>query len=735
MSVMVRRGGEAGLFRSRRVHSGLTSRVAVARLGAVAFAAALGLSLLGWHALNPREVDWVLTNPDRAQHNLSWFFLRSEPWTLPLTQTSRIFPPEGASTAFLDVIPLAAIPFKALDKWLPEPFQYYGWWGLLSLVLTAWAGFELCRLVTDRPACCMLGAWLMTLSPSLLNQFHGHFSLTAHWLILFSLWLYIAGVTLRRARRPVRWLLAQWVAVILAAATTPYLAVMVSVLAMALAVALALEKRVPLSVAAGFAVLSVLSMLAVFALVGFLPSGDLSFYSGGLYGKASLNFVGLLNPSHLGSIVLPRLPVAFPQQGRDAGYHYLGLGLLVLLAVALPQLFRRIRRWRWRTDLPLLAAALALTALAISPTVTFGSRVLFELPLPAPLLQVGSTLRASGRLFWPVGYLLVIASLWGSMKPFSARGATILLSVAVVLQVADLAGVRDSVHRELSRPRSGVLQEDAWRDVLESSRHLTVLPAWQCGSGTPGGQEGFQLFGWLAYREGLTLNSFYTPRLSPDQTRAFCHEEVARLLDNEGAPETAYVLSPELATAVALSLRSPLGCRHLDGYNLCSRRLDDGDWTPPISLVVVRSGKELGRVRLRQSLLYGWSEDGILRQDRALLAFAIEGGGSRAGKLRLQVRSHPALDALFVRFTAGTGAYRDLEEPGQGLVDLDLPFLADDHGRVLVDLEVKSKGDPDRPVGWPWSIAPRLELVSLQLVPVAQDAVVGSGGRSESHLP
>ncbi len=697
-------------------------RAAAARVPSLGFALLLFLSLLGAGRLDPRNVDWTLANQDRAQKSLAWCFLRDEPWRLPLTWTDRIFPPEGTSAAFLGVNPLAAVPLKAAQRWLPRPFQYNGAWMLLSLLLTSWAAFEICSLLTERPLDRVLGSCLITLSPPLLNQMQGHEGLTAHWVILFSLWLYLSRVSARRPGDPRGALVAQWGLALLAAAITPYLAVQVLVLAVAFAGGLAIDGRLRPSLAAAFSALVGLSVFGVFALVGFLPSRDPAAYTGGLYGKASLNLVGLINPALPGSPVLPRIAVAFPQQERDAGYHYLGLGALILLLLALPLLGHR-RPGLWRRHLPLALAALVLAALAISPTITLGPRVLAELPLPPALLRVGSTFRASGRLFWPVGYLLVIAGLRALWRTFPPRFATLLLAALTLVQAFDTAGVRARVHRSVTRTRSAPLRSAEWRQPGPRGGRLEVLPSLGCGAGTPGGSKRFAELGWVACRAGMSINSFYVPRRTPSQVRRLCHDDVADLLAGRGEDDTTYVLNAALATAVRLRPATRLRCRPADGLWLCTAGARAAPRPDPWPLPIVPAGAELRGDELGRTLLYGWSEDATLRRDRALLAFA--GAPATTTAVTLRLRALQGCLPLSVHASAGAGAVEwSPAEPGE--VDLVVPARADAEGRILVDLDLRQRVGVAGEHRWPWSIAPRLELVALQVE--AAPAPVTSAG-------
>src|SRR5262249_50080728 len=154
--------------------------------------------------------------------------------------------------------------------------------------------------------------------------------------------------------------------------------------------------------------------------VGTLVSAHPSAYWAPGYGLFSLNLNAPLNPfapafpcctahAPAGSILLPSLPLAQP--GQYEGYGYLGLGITGLLAVFVA--------WRpsalmWvveRRLIALAAVAVVCTVLAASDRITFGTHTLLVVHWPARLAHMLDGLRASGRLFWPAYYLIVLAAL------------------------------------------------------------------------------------------------------------------------------------------------------------------------------------------------------------------------------------------------------------------------------------------------------------------------------------
>ena len=104
--------------------------------GLAAAAGALAFMLIyGVNVLNPVWDDWLLGRGDLTQHYLGWCFFRRGSWTFPIGLTDNLAYPSYTSVIFTDSIPLFAVFFKVLSPVLPETFQYFGWWGIMSFAL------------------------------------------------------------------------------------------------------------------------------------------------------------------------------------------------------------------------------------------------------------------------------------------------------------------------------------------------------------------------------------------------------------------------------------------------------------------------------------------------------------------------------------------------------------------------------------------------------------------------
>ena len=136
-------------------------RVLSAALGAAAF-----FVLFGVHPLRVGAIDWLMRS-DPATHYLGWAFYRNGPWSAWLLgEVPDYLSPLGTSVALTDSLPLLAVPLRAVQSWLPRPFQYIGLWLLACFALQGVAGARLAaRLASRLP---LFSSWFGSPSPRFL---------------------------------------------------------------------------------------------------------------------------------------------------------------------------------------------------------------------------------------------------------------------------------------------------------------------------------------------------------------------------------------------------------------------------------------------------------------------------------------------------------------------------------------------------------------------------------------
>lgn len=526
-------------------------RAAFVAIGAL-LAFVVFLAHYGLRDVDPRDAGWIMNGKDGRWHHTAWEFFRREPWHFPPGRIANMLHPIGTSVANTDSVPLWCFVFKPWDAWLPDDFQFFGAWFLLSAVLQ---GSFAALLLADVPAPWpyrLLGVGLLVWELNFPSRDHAGRA-GAGWLILAGLWLYFRP---RVGASPWRETLPWFALAGIGAATNPYLCVM----SLALCAA-ALGRRCwpdraasALQTAGRFASVCVL-VLGIWWLVGYFDLPQLSSLNAGPLGLWSMDLLSPINPLRPGAF-LPPWPM---NPGQIEGVHYLGAPVLALVLVGLVAIgWRRPSGATVRAWIPLGIACALLTAAALSPKITVAGRLVLE--LPEILYRPITPFRASGRFFLPVA----VAITYLALRLLAARArpdlATAVLALAVVLQVKEGAPQAELLRGRRFHPASHEWAEapswEAWRPVAAGRAHLRLLPeeAWSEDDSLPVVR--------LAARYGLTTSRGVAARLDAGALAAAWQQRASV------ARDTLFVAPAEAGAHVEQI--SGLECRELDGYLACS---------------------------------------------------------------------------------------------------------------------------------------------------------------------
>ncbi|MEO8756518.1 MAG: DUF6311 domain-containing protein [Devosia sp.] len=510
------------------------SRDALSVWAALLLGLAAFLVFAGWWVLLPTNIAW-LNERDRAMHMLGWLFFRDAPWGVPPGDSPHLGIELASSIALVDGLPLFAIPLKLFAAWLPQPFQYWGYWWLCCFCLQSLFGYRLAReLGASRPIALIAGGFAL-ITPAFLFRISLHMALGGHWLILAGLALYARRV----APRPWMWPLL----IGLSAAIHAYLFVMVGGLWVAAWLQRLWLRRLTRTAIIVEPIASVLAALAVLWAAGFFYTGTL----GGVgYGFFRLN---LLWPiiSQGWSRLIPGLP--------HSDYDYEGLGFLgigvfgaLLLAIATGAIVQ-IRSLFTRRWLPLLLVCAVMALFALSNVPGLLGRETVPIPLPGPLLALGAMFRSTGRFVWPLLYLITVGAIVLAARRLPLKFAAPILALLFAVQIADSSWAWSAFRRTIPVPA------DTWTTPLVSPfwdraaaagytriRAIPVIfsnPDWKA-------------LEYEAWRHQMDIDAIYLGRVDTNAVAQLNAADDAAIVAGTLEPKTLY--SVDLATARRLAL-------------------------------------------------------------------------------------------------------------------------------------------------------------------------------------
>lgn len=516
---------------------------------------------------------WQQPAGDVAQGQIGWFYYARDDWRASPLRIDNYHAPEGGHLLLSDSLPLLAIPAKLIYRlaWPADsaPPVYIGWWVAACLLLQALAASYLLRVLEVRTLVPHLaGVVLLSFMPLLFLRF-GHATLMAQALILFALAGYARnkrGTLTRRAW----WALCA--VPVLALWVTPYLAAMSGLIVLATIADGWREGRL----SGRGAALRLGGMLAAgVAVIGISGLIGQNARSLGGYGWYSLNLLSPFVPfpdTLLGRWLGTTHPSP-PHLHQWEGGTYLGAGLLLVCAAALPAL----RQWRHglRRHAVLLAVVAGAVLFAISYRIGLGSRELIALPLPPVLIDLLSVFRGSGRFAWIAVYALAAAAIVAVSRRYRPRTAAVLLVVAALIQVADVAPLQARVRAVSGNPAPALIDPAAWTELIATHERLFQFPSFECdglfGLNIPGDRLRELQIDWIAARLNRPTNSAYLARPTKD-----CARERETALSGRREPGTLYLFRADEAIGRLLAEHGEdsAGCGYLDDVVVCSADRD-----------------------------------------------------------------------------------------------------------------------------------------------------------------
>ena len=504
---------------------------------------------------------WHVQNEDVAVYVSGFNAFFREPWHWPLLKITSLNWPEGTLATFVDIIPLYAGVLKLFlpPEWFP--FNPFGVWVLICLILQALGTWWVLKEAEASGWPLLLALTLLLLTfPAWLSR-QGHISLLSHWVLIFAF-----ALTLR-SRRTETLAVRGWIALVV---VTFFINLYLDAMAFAIFAADCFRslRRGDVRRASG-ATIAVIFILGPLIYITMCPfPGETGAPEIG-FGTYSLN---LLSPFSGGRWL--DLPSASPEQQFE-GFNYLGLGggCLILLAAstALGKGSCSVAPF-WE----LRAVLLLLTVYAISNQIYWGTTLLWRFDLPEWSRMLTGQFRASGRFFWPVGYALLIFSilrLSHVLKPGCLHG---VLALALILQTADLWPRLSKVRRLEYGSANSVINFSEWDARMPKDvEAILFYPKFKCGKKT-GILETILPVMRYASERGFKFNTGYIARHNPE-----CGREREQIAASD-YKKTVYVFvtqeyEPEGWMQFFLANWN-IRCRPVNFATLCQQEVSP-DWT------------------------------------------------------------------------------------------------------------------------------------------------------------
>lgn len=511
-------------------------------LGAACFVAIYGLRVLDF-----TNDSWIMFkgDPDIRQHYLGWCHYRTSKWTFPIGMIDSLSYPTPVSVIYSDSIPGLALIFKAFSAFLPDTFQYLGLYGLICFMLTGGMASLIIRRMVNNMSIQIVGPLFFILSSVMIKRMFYHTSLSSQWLVLLGIYLLMDGL----AYKPI-WIqkkVWRWIGIACVLIHIYFIPIMAGFMVICSFERILREKTLKKNLKyliTNFANFSAPAILLMWVL-GAFSSVSSKKYAVGEFG-ANLNT--FINPIDLSKII-PDMGNVYEFQYE--GSAYLGLGMLILLAVTIGIAVKKksyVGILKGHTlRISILVGSAIFCFFAIAPTFAFCRVLLVRFTYPPLIDDLISIFRSNGRFIWPVFYFIMLAALkaydglitdkLNQRRLFMTLNAVFVF--CILLNILDMSGYIMGRHEKFTQTKR--VYKNTWEEhlggCLDGYNQFVLLfdnvTLWQNTA-------------YYAYYHGMKQNAFYFARDVDDEIIRYQQDTLDKLSNGIFDDRTIYVFDNEL---------------------------------------------------------------------------------------------------------------------------------------------------------------------------------------------
>ena len=387
--------------------------------------------IFGFDYISFTNTDWLRSH-DMTAEFMTWKYYKNDIWRFPIGNNPNYGMDLGSGIVFSGSIPLLSIIFKLFGNFLPNNFHHFGLWIFICFFLQSYISFLIIYHHTKNLTFSIIASLFFLLSPVLFNKIILHLSLSAHWLILLGFYIEIKNELSKKT--------FYWTALISLSALIHFY---FTIILLGMFFLFILNdhlinfnfKKLIAQISLPF-----IFLLITMYIVGYfeVPFTDALGYG---YGYYKLNLTSIINPITSTpngiinwSLFLPKI---LKGAGDAEGFSYLGIGGIFLLIIVIFCIFFNFTEFKNKKYRPYYLIIILFSLIALTNKISFANNLLFEIELPKYIYGILSIVRASGRLFWPVYYLIFLGSILIIYNKFSRKNSLYILILLFSLQIID----------------------------------------------------------------------------------------------------------------------------------------------------------------------------------------------------------------------------------------------------------------------------------------------------------
>ena len=392
--------------------------------------------LLGLNYINPTNVSW-LNSGDLSTYQLGWEYFRNDKWRFPIGLNPNYGIYSDSNIIFSDSIPIFAIFFKLFNFLLPEKFQYFSIWIFLCIYLQIFFSYKIIFKGTSNRLFSFLGSLFFLTASIFIHRSGIHLSLFGQWLILCGIYIETLEDSKKSSLRLITLLISLLVHF--------YFFLMLIILIFFQDFYKIVISKKSISKILKRLILIIIPSVFFMYVIGYF-SINLDDGLGWGYGYYNLNLNSFINPSgqnNTGTFSWSNFLIKKNyQNGEIEGFSYLGISGIFFFAIFILNMFKGrfnifFQNFNW------LVLIMPFLIISVSNNINFGDINIVSFDLNKFVYIFLSIFRASGRMIWPLYYIIFVIGIIFIFKYFKSKSILVIL-ILLFIQIVDIhSGIKN----------------------------------------------------------------------------------------------------------------------------------------------------------------------------------------------------------------------------------------------------------------------------------------------------
>ena len=426
--------------------------------------------LLGPNYISPLNSEWLFSG-DLSTYQLGWQFFKLDEWRFPLGINPNYGIYLNSSVVFSDSIPLFAIFFKIFKNFLPSEFQYFSIWILVCVYLQLFFSFKIIYKITNNLLYSAISSLFFGIATIFIHRSGIHLSLFGQWIILSFFYVELLDKNKFYYKN----------LIILLSTTIHFYFTIILLIIFFIEKVIDYFRNKKLIKNILIQTLIVLfASLFLMYIIGYF-SLNLDDGLGWGYGYYNFNLNSFFNPvgqTNISEVIWSNfLAKREFQNGQIEGFSYLGLSGFIFLIIFLFNMFNKRNNIIY-SNIKIFTICVIFLILSTSNNIYFDQTSIINIPLNKFFYAIANIIRASGRLIWPIYYLIFIVGIIFIYQNFQKKISLLIILILLLVQIADISkGLNQyKLGKQYDQKNNQIFIKDKiWKDLSRNYEQIRLL--------------------------------------------------------------------------------------------------------------------------------------------------------------------------------------------------------------------------------------------------------------------